>query len=70
MHIRDLKDKTEQELQTLLTQQREVLRDLRFRSAHRQLKNVREIRAVRSTIARILTVINKKEKPAKKQDKQ
>lgn len=59
MQIRDLKDKSEQELQTLLKQQREVLRDLRFRASHRQLKNVREIRGVRTGIAQILTILNK-----------
>ncbi|MDD2680719.1 MAG: 50S ribosomal protein L29 [Patescibacteria group bacterium] len=60
MEIKELTSKTPAELQKLLAQYREKLRELRFKDSNRQLKNVREIRQVRENIARIFTVLNTK----------
>ena len=62
MEIKELKTKSETELGKLLIEFRERLRELRFKDANKQLKNVREIRVVKNTIARILTLINKQPK--------
>jgi len=60
METKELTSKTPAELQKLLAQYREKLRELRFKDSNRQLKNVREIRQVRENIARIFTVLNTK----------
>jgi len=60
MEIKELTSKTPAELQKLLAHYREKLRELRFKDSNRQLKNIREIRQVRETIARIFTVLNTK----------
>ncbi|MDD3285732.1 MAG: 50S ribosomal protein L29 [Patescibacteria group bacterium] len=60
MEIKELKTKNPSELQALLAQSREKLRELRFKDSNRQLKNIREIRQIRETIAQILTVLNTK----------
>jgi ribosomal protein L29 len=58
MEFKELKNKEEKELQKILSQTREKLRDLRFKDANKQLKNVREIRKAKETIARVLTLLN------------
>lgn len=55
----ELKEKKETELRKLLAEDREKLRDLRFRVSQAQMKDVREIRALRLRIARILTALNR-----------
>ncbi len=55
MEYKEIKKKSEQEIGTMLDEQRERLRELRFKDAAKQLKNVREILEVRKTIARLLT---------------
>ena len=60
MEIKELTSKTPAELQKLLAQYREKLRELRFKDSNKQLKNIREIRQVRENIARIFTVLNTK----------
>lgn len=59
MKYKELKDKKISELHKLLNDKREKLRELRFKDANKQLKNVREIREVKKTIAKLLTVLNK-----------
>jgi len=59
MEFKELKTKEEKELHKILAQSREKLRDLRFKDANKQLKNVREIRVVRETISQTLTLLNK-----------
>jgi large subunit ribosomal protein L29 len=69
MEIKELKKKSESDLHKLLNESREKLRDLRFKDASKQLKNVREIREIRVTIAQILTLLNnKKETGIKNQE--
>ncbi|HCJ52197.1 MAG: 50S ribosomal protein L29 [Candidatus Kerfeldbacteria bacterium RIFCSPLOWO2_01_FULL_48_11] len=52
-HVKSLK-----ELHRTLSQQREKLRDARFRVASKQLKDVRSIRKLRMQIAQTLTTLN------------
>ncbi|MEK9130003.1 MAG: 50S ribosomal protein L29 [Patescibacteria group bacterium] len=58
MKVKELKQKSEIELQKLLQESREKLRELRFKVALKQLKKVMEIRRVKKMIARILTLLN------------
>lgn len=60
MEWKELKIKTEKELHSLLAEYRNKLRELRFKDANKQLKNVREIRKTREVIARVSTLLNKK----------
>lgn len=62
MEFKELKTKKENELHRLLNESREKLRDLRFKDASKQLKNVREVRVIKKLIANILTLLNKKSK--------
>lgn len=62
MEFKELKNKTEKELNQFLGESRNKLRDLRFKDANKQLKNVREIRIIKKTIANILTLLNVKKK--------
>jgi len=67
MDYKELKKKSENELHKILAESRDKLRELRFKDANKQLKNVREIRKVRETIARILMLLNNKNKTTSKQ---
>jgi large subunit ribosomal protein L29 len=58
MEMKEIKNKSQSELNRLLSEFRDKLRDLRFKDASKQLKNVRDIRKVRQDIARIMTVLN------------
>jgi ribosomal protein L29 len=60
MELKELKLKTEKELKQILNEFRDKLRDLRFKDANKQLKNVREIRVINKTIARVLTLLKAK----------
>ena len=70
MEFKELKKKSENELHKLLSEQRDKLRDLRFKDASKQLKNVREIRKVRKIIAQTLTLLNDKKATSKKTTRQ
>ena len=59
MEFKELINKDKSELEKLLASDRSKLRELRFKDSNKQLKNIREIRAVRNSIAQILTIINK-----------
>lgn len=61
MEFKELKTKDSKELQKLLSVNQEKLRELRFKDSNKQLKNIREIRAVRNLIAQILTLLNNQE---------
>lgn len=69
MEIKEIKKKTEKELHQLLMEFRDKLRELRFKDANKQLKNVREIRIVRTTISRVLTILNHKKTEAQPEEK-
>jgi len=55
--IKELKNLPETELKRLLEQNREKLRVLRFDLASGKVKNVREIRETKKTVARLLTLL-------------
>lgn len=59
MDFKELQTKNADDLKKLLASNRESLRELRFKDSNKQLKNIREIRAVKETIAQILTILNK-----------
>ncbi len=57
MKITELSQKSKNELQTLLSEKRERLRQLRFNISSGKVKNVREIRIIKKDISRILTIL-------------
>lgn len=57
MKIAELRQKTKEELQKLMVDRQEKSRQLRFDLKAGKLKNVREVRAIRKDIARILTLL-------------
>jgi ribosomal protein L29 len=57
MEYKELKKKQVSDLHKLLNESREKLRDLRFKDANKQLKDVRELRMTRRMIAQIHTLL-------------
>ncbi len=57
MKIREIRQKSKEELTKMLSQNRNRLLSLRFDLAGGRVKNVKEIREVKKDIARILTLI-------------
>lgn len=64
MKIQELRNKQTEELHKILKQNRDKLRDLRFRLSQKQVKNIREIREVKKIIARVLMLLKQRQKPA------
>jgi len=60
MKLKELKHLPDLELKKSLENSREKLRSLRFDLASGKVKNVREIREIRKTIARILTLLKER----------
>ena len=60
MKISEIKQKPKKELQKLLQNNQDKLRQLRFDLASGKVKNVREIRQIKKDIARILTILCQK----------
>ena len=60
MKLVELRKKTEMELKGMETTLKEKGRDLRFQLAAGKIKNVREIRLTKKSIARVLTVLTEK----------
>ncbi len=58
MKSKELKAKTPADLSKMLAEKREARRVFRFGGAGAKTKNVREGRAIRKDIARILTALN------------
>ncbi len=58
MRMTDLKKKSVKDLEKLLKEQRKALREFRFSSAGSRVRNVRDGRNTRRSIARILTELN------------
>lgn len=56
MEIKEIRKKSKKELQKMLIDHRERLRNLKFDLASGKVKNVREIRKLKKEIARILTL--------------
>jgi|GEM_PF-319692 len=59
MDMKDLQNKNEGELHKLLAEERTKLRDLRFQVSSEQHKQVHNVRVVRKSIARIMTLLHK-----------
>ena len=57
MKTTELRQKSKSELQKILSDNREKLRQLRFDLAAGKVKNVREVRKIKKDIARIRTVL-------------
>ncbi|MBI3626643.1 50S ribosomal protein L29 [Candidatus Uhrbacteria bacterium] len=57
MEMKKLKEMSATELKNLLAATREKVRDLKFRTSLGQLKEVRQIRVNKKTIAQILTLM-------------
>ena len=53
----EIKNKSKKDLQEMLVEKQDKLRELRFQTNESQLKNVRSIRKVRKEVAQILTLI-------------
>ena len=60
MKLVELRKKTEKELKDMEANLKEKGRDLRFQLAAGKIKNVREIRLTKKSIAKILTVLTEK----------
>ncbi|PIR75870.1 MAG: 50S ribosomal protein L29 [Candidatus Magasanikbacteria bacterium CG_4_9_14_0_2_um_filter_42_11] len=58
MELVELKQKTTQDLKTVLAEQRVVLRVLQFQTHEGQLKQVHTIKKTKKIIAQILTLLN------------
>lgn len=58
MEIKDIRTKTPADLHKLVAEKRAALRTFRFGGAGAKTKNVKEGKAIRKDIARILTVLN------------
>ena len=66
MKYQELQKKSPQELQKMLAESRVSIREMRFKVANDQLKNVREIRGLKKTIAQILLLLGGKPVAGKK----
>ncbi len=62
MKVKELRLKSDNELKTLLKESREKLREMRFKVAQRQLKNVRDVRKTKKLIAQVLTILRERRK--------
>ena len=61
MRVDEVREKNNEELQQELDESYRELMNLRFRWATHQLTNVREMKVVKKTIARIQTVMRERE---------
>lgn len=59
MKIRELRQKSEKELEKTLIDLRDKLRELRFNLAGGKVKNIKEIHQTKKDIARVLTLLKK-----------
>lgn len=60
MKIKELKAMAPQELSKQLATLREQIRDLRFKTFSKEVKNNHQLKVIRKDIARILTILNTK----------
>lgn len=62
MKIRELRQKSDKELNQTLISLRDKLRELRFNLAGGKVKNIKEIHQTKKDIGRVLTLLNEKRK--------
>jgi len=60
--VKELRQKSVQELKMLVRENREKLRQFRFDLANKKLKNTNEIKYVKKQIAQILTIFKSEQK--------
>lgn len=60
MKVKEIREKTDNELKNLVRENKEKLKKLRFSLANRQLKNTQEISEAKLTIARAQTILKEK----------
>jgi large subunit ribosomal protein L29 len=58
MKTKELRQKTKPELEKILREDKEKLRELRFNLIAGKVKNVREIRKIKKDIAKIITILS------------
>jgi ribosomal protein L29 len=58
IEFKELKKKSVSDLHKLLAEARDRLRELRFKDANKQLKDIRSIRKLRAMIAQVITLVN------------
>lgn len=61
MKLRELQEKSTEELKRIYTDLCEKRQELNFKVASKQLKNVREIRLARTNIAQIKTILKERD---------
>jgi ribosomal protein L29 len=66
MDVKELRQKSDKEISELVAALRERLRHFRFETASDAIKDVREIREAKKTLARTLTISAEKAKIAAK----
>ena len=62
MKARELRQKTVKDLKKMAADKKDELRAMRFKVAQRQLKKVHDIKKTKRLIARLLTIINQKQR--------
>lgn len=65
MKNKELRQKTSLELKKLLASTREQVRDLRFKVAAKQHKDVRNLRETKRLLARIMTILKERSNKSK-----
>jgi large subunit ribosomal protein L29 len=60
MKVEEIRKKTEKELHKILAEQRDELREIRFKVASRQLKDYKKVDKIKKIISRILTIMKEK----------
>lgn len=66
MKIKELRQKSEKELNQTLISLRDKLRELRFNLAGGKVKNIKEIHQTKKDIARVSTLLNENRRKEKK----
>ncbi|HOK20609.1 MAG TPA: 50S ribosomal protein L29 [Candidatus Paceibacterota bacterium] len=66
MEFKELKTLPKSELEKLLAQNREKMKELRFNLAFGKVKDISEIKKTKKTIAQILTLLNTQKDGTKK----
>jgi len=61
MKPRELRQKTDKELNQILFDLREKLRELRFNLVQGKVKNIKEVHQTKKDIARILTILRERQ---------
>ncbi|MCK5413079.1 MAG: 50S ribosomal protein L29 [Candidatus Pacebacteria bacterium] len=60
MNAKEIREKSENQLQVLIKESKEKLKDLRFSLANRQLKDYSEIKKTKKDVARAKAILKEK----------